>query len=187
MITTGKCPSFWNAVTIISSESSCFTFLQLSASDHLFWRSQEVRFSRIAKGGIRSLSHPNRGTSLKPLTRGGGFRRTATSARGVPGFKPYTLHFSITKPRILRHTSVSHTRSFRPFSYRTFVIRLCPLLFSPLATLLAWTESPTFHRVSRAVFQRSDAVCIRHSYPSISIPQTNRTGWYDKNLLHLDA
>jgi hypothetical protein len=57
-----------------SSESSCFTFLQLSAFNHLFWRSQEVRFSRIAKGGIWNLSRPNRGTSLKQLTRGEGFR-----------------------------------------------------------------------------------------------------------------
>jgi hypothetical protein len=89
MITTGKWASFWNGDTIILR----VVLFQVSASDHLFWRSQEVRLSRIAKGGIRNLSRPSRGTSLKPLTRGEGFRRTATSPRGVPGFKPYTCIF----------------------------------------------------------------------------------------------
>ena len=68
MITTGKWASFWNGDTIILR----VVLFQVSASDHLFWRSQEVRLSRIAKGGIRNLSRPSRGTSLKPLTRGEG-------------------------------------------------------------------------------------------------------------------
>lgn len=41
----------WNADTIISSESSRFTFLQLSASDHLFWVLRRFDFPASRKEG----------------------------------------------------------------------------------------------------------------------------------------
>jgi hypothetical protein len=107
MMITGKYPLILECRYHYSSESSCFTFLQLSAFNRLFWCSQEVR---IAKGGIRNLSHPNRGTSLKPTYQGEGFGESPPAPRGVPGFKPYTLHFSISRNTHLEaYISFSHS------------------------------------------------------------------------------
>jgi hypothetical protein len=76
-----------------SSESSCFTFLQLSAFESPLFGVLRSSIFSSAKGGIRNPCCRNRRTSLKQTLPGGGFRRTATSPRGVPGFKPCSCVF----------------------------------------------------------------------------------------------
>ena len=106
-----------------SSESSCFTFSAIKLLfDHLFWCSQEVR---VAKAGIRSLSRPIRGTSLKPTYRGGGFRRTATSSKeAFLALNLILAFFHLETTHFEAYISLSHsfisTIQLSNIRYRTF-------------------------------------------------------------------